>query len=60
MRRFLSAVAALVGIGATFMVGAGAASAQFEADEFEKTQLVDTTLNPMEIEVAQGRKLRRR
>ena len=54
MRRLLSAVAALAGIGATFIIGAGAAPAQFE-----KTQLVGdesagqpNTLNPMEIEVA--------
>ena len=59
MRRLLTPVAAMVSMVAAFSVGVGSASAQFEADEFEKTQLVGdegagqpNTLTPMEIEVA--------
>jgi len=37
---------------AASLLGASAAWAQFDADDFRKVQLVDTTLNPMEIEVA--------
>jgi len=52
MRRLLTPVAAVLGTLAGLCVCTAPAAAQFEADEFEKTQLVDTTLNPMEIEVA--------
>ena len=45
---FVGTVIALVAA----LIGASAAWAQFSASDFNKVQLVDTTLNPMEIEVA--------
>src|SRR3990170_2040017 len=48
MRRITRVLVGALAVIAVWAVGVGTASAQ----EFVKTQLVDTTLNPMEIEVA--------